>query len=186
MSINWDLVVQLGWPIVLLFIGALLNHLLEKRERIVAYLSHVSSFRLETNAPDAEPIWVYTHSVVVRNSGRKAATNVRLGHNVLPNVNVTPDIQYEMRELPSGGKEIVIPNLVPKKEITISYLYYPPTTWNQINTHLETDEGPIKVVRVMPQIQAPTWVLRCIWALIIIGVISLAYAAVELVQRVAT
>lgn len=95
-------------------------------------------------------------------------------------VNISPDIQYEIKDLPAGGKEILIPKLVPKKEITISYLYYPPTTWNEINTHLESDNGPLKVVQVLLQIQPPKWVLWIIWILIIVGLISVVSGVTEL------
>jgi hypothetical protein len=213
MDINWPLVVQIGSPILTLFAGAFLNHLLERRERVIAHLGHIASFKLEgtknekredhetveddkvvatqsddlsETEPRPEDRWVYTHSVVVRNTGRKTATNVRLGHNILPNVTISPDIDYSIKELPGGGKDIVIPKLVPKKEITISYLYFPPLTWGQINTHLESDNGPIKVIKVLLQGQPPKWLLGIIWTLLIVGLIGVVYSVVEIGIAIAT
>lgn len=186
MTIDWNFFISLGWPIVLLFIGALINHLLEKRERLIAYLGHISSFKLNPAEGQNEPAWIYTHSVIVRNNGSKTAENIRLGHAYLPNVTINPDIQYKINDLPSGGKEILIPKLVPKKEITISYLYYPPTTWDKINTHLESDNGPIKVVRVLLQIQPPKWLIRMIFFLMLVGLIGVIYVVAELFIKFST
>lgn len=213
MSVNWPLVVQVGSPILALFAGALLNHLLERRERVIAHLGHISSFKLTQNEipaatvqeaqegavvasqtselqthPEETPTgsWVYTHSVIVRNTGSKTATNIRLGHNILPHVTINPDIDYSIRDLPGGGKEIVIPRLVPKKEVTVSYLYFPPITWDRINTYLETDNGPIKVVQVLLQIQPPKWLLRIIWVVLIIGLIGIAYSMAEIISALTT
>ncbi len=61
---------------------------------------------------------------------------------------VYPDIDYKIENLPGGSKDIIIPRMTPKKEITISYLYFPPTTYNQISTTVESDAGPAKIVNV--------------------------------------
>ena len=151
--------------------------MLERRPRVVSYLGHVSGVRLSR---DEGPLVVNTHSVVLRNAGRKTAKNVRLGHQVLPDFQVFPDIEYSVHDLPGGQKEIVIPSLIPKKEVTVTYLYFPPLTWEQINTHLETDDGPVKVIRVLPTIQFPRWVYAILWALIIYGFIALVYTLWEL------
>lgn len=146
MSIDWQLAASVGMPIITFFVGALLNHLLESRPKLVSHLGFISSHRLEPNADGSPGAIVNTHSVVIRNMGRKAAINVRLGHNFLPNVNVYPDVEYEIRDLPGGGKELVFPTLVPKKEVSVNYLYFAPDTWERINTYVESDTGPAKVV----------------------------------------
>ena len=171
-SIDWQVITNIAMPIIALFVGAGIDRVLERRARVVSYLGHVSGIRLTR---DEGPIVVNTHSVVLRNAGRKTATNVRLGHQVLPDFQLFPDIEYSVRELPGGQKEIVIPSLIPKKEVTVTYLYFPPLTWDQINTHLETDDGPIKVIRVLPTIQLPRWLQVVLWGLIIYGAIALIY-----------
>lgn len=170
--IDWSVVATIAAPIIALFIGAALDRYLERRARVVSYLGHASGIRL--TRPEG-PVVVNTHSIVVRNSGGRAATNVRLGHSVLPDFQIFPDIDYSIRDLPGGQKEIFIPTLVPKKEITVTYLYFPPLTWNQVNTHLESDDGPVRVLRVLPTVQLPKWAIIILWALIVYGAIALLY-----------
>jgi hypothetical protein len=171
-TIEWPVVATIAAPIIALFVGAALNRFLERRPRVISYLGHVSGIRL-TRPQDS--VVVNTHSVVLRNAGRRAATNVRLGHAVLPDFQVFPDIDYTVRDLPGGEKEIVIPTLVPKKEVTVTYLYFPPLTWSQVNTHLESDDGPVRVIRVLPTLQLPKWAIVVLWGLIVYGVIALLY-----------
>jgi hypothetical protein len=186
MSIDWNLAIAVGMPIVTLFFGALINHLLESRPRLISHLGFISSHRLEPQADGSAGAIVNTDSVIIRNTGRKAATNVRLGHNFLPNVNVYPDVAYEIRDLPGGGKEIVFPTLVPKKEVSINYLYFAPDTWERVNTHIESDAGPAKVVNVLLQPQVKPWLLRTIWAFIVTGVITALYLLFEAMRWLAT
>jgi hypothetical protein len=181
MTTDWNIVATIASPIIALFIGAFLNHLVENRPKLISYLGHVSGIRITR-----EPlIHVNTHSLVLRNAGRKTANNVRLGHATLPDFQIFPDIEYEVKELPGGQKEIVIPKLVPKKQVTITYLYFPPLTWNQINSHLESDEGPVKVLNVLPTVQLPKWLITILWILIGYGVIGVAYTGYELLKWLA-
>jgi hypothetical protein len=129
---------------------------------------------------------VNTHSIVIRNAGRQAATNVRLGHNFLPDINVRPDVSYDIFDLPAGGKEIVFPTLVPKKQITVNYLYFAPDTWDKVNTHVESDHGPANVVAVILQRQAKPWLVRVIWALVVIGCITSGYVLFSLLSWIGT
>jgi hypothetical protein len=178
MNIDWNIFLTIAMPIISIFFGALITHLFTNRERLITHYGHVSSFKVKQEEADKDDYWVYTHSVVIRNIGRKTARNVRLGHAVLPqNVRVEPDIDYIQKDLPGGGKEFVFPSLVPKKQVTISYLYFPPLTYNQINTHVESDEGPAKLVTALLQPQAPKWLVKLIWALIVIGTVALIYLA---------
>lgn len=186
MSIDWNLVAAVGMPIVTLFLGALINHLVESRPKLISHLGFISSHRLEPQADGTLGAIVNTHSVVIKNTGRKAATNVRLGHNFLPNVNVYPDVAYEIRDLPGGGKEMVFPTLVPRKEVNVNYLYFAPDTWERVNTHVESDDGPAKVVTVLLQPQPKPWLLRLVWTLIVIGAITCCYLFFTAIRSLAT
>lgn len=160
----------------------MLKNLFESKEKLIALYGHVSAFKLKADSPENNNNWVYTHSVIVKNTGRKTATNVRLGHKSLPeNIIVQPDIDYSIKDLPGGGKELIIPNLTPKKEISVSYLYFPPLTYNQINTHIESDFGPAKVVNVLLQPVIPKWISRLFLALVTLGAISAIYLATLLI-----
>ena len=178
MNVDWSVVATIASPIIALFIGAALNRAIENRPRVVCYLGHVSGISLQ----GAQPVQVNSHSVVLRNAGRKTATNLRLGHAVLPAFQIYPDIDYTVANLPGGGREIRIPNLVPKKQVTITYLYFPPLTWERVNTHLESDDGPVKVLNVLPTVQLPKWLITILWLLIGYGVIGLSYTAYEAVK----
>jgi len=180
MPIDWNVIATIASPIIALFIGAALNRAIENRPKVTSYLGHVSSIRLER---EQGPMQVNTHSVVLRNSGRKRETNIKIGHNVLPDFQVYPDIEYEVKNLPGGAKEIVIPTLVPKKQITITYLYFPPMTWEQVNTHFESDSGPLKIINVLPTVQLPKWMIRITWLLISYGVIGIIYTAYTLLAK---
>lgn len=186
MSIDWNLAAAVGMPIITLFLGALINHLVESRPKLISHLGFISSHRLQPQADGTPGAVVNTHSVIIKNTGRRAATNVRLGHSFLPNVNVYPDVAYEVRELPGGGKEIVFPTLVPKKEVSVNYLYFAPDTWERVNTHIESDDGPAKVVTVLLQPQPKPWLLKLIWALIVIGVITCGYLLFETIRWLTT
>jgi hypothetical protein len=183
MNVDWNIVLTIAMPIVSIFIGAVVTFLFTNRERLITHYGHVSSFKVKPNDPEQEEYWVYTHSVVIRNIGRKTAKNVRMGHAVLPyNINVEPDIEYTKNELPGGGVELVFPNLVPKKQVTLSYLYFPPLTYNQINTHVESDEGPAKVVNALLQPQPAKWLVIVLWFLILSGGISIIYLLYLLIR----
>ena len=181
MTVDWNIVIQIATPIIALFIGAILRNMLESREKLISYLGHVSTFRVNPTDPTQQPYSVNTHSVIIKNTGRKAATNVRLGHAVLPNMMVYPDVEYRLNQLPGGGSEILFPSIVPRKEITVSYLYFPPITWDQINTHIESDRGPAKVVNVLLQPQIKPWQIRTVWFFIICGIIGCLYSLIEAV-----
>jgi hypothetical protein len=172
MAVDWDLVAKIAGPIVGAIVGAGIKHLLDGRARVVAFLGHVAGIKLQR---DGAPLSVGSHSVVLRNAGNKAAQNVRIGHNVLPDFQVFPDTPYSVETLPSGSKEIRFSQLVPKKQVTITYLYFPPLTWEQVNTHLETDDGPIKVLNVLPTVQPSKLVASLFWTLVGIGMATVVY-----------
>lgn len=159
-------------PIITLILGAFIKHYSERRAKVLSYIGHVSSFHLKTE----EPSWVYTHSVIIRNAGRKEAKNIRLGHNILPtNFTIYPSIQYTIETNREGASEIVIPILVPKEQVTISYLYFPPLTWEKINAYAKYDEGLAKVINVIPIPQPSRWVILLVWTLMFFGASILIY-----------
>src|SRR5690606_9612987 len=107
-AINWGLVATIASPILALFVGAWFDRFLAGRPRLVSFLLHASAVTMHKAA---NPITVNTHSIVIKNPRRTDALNIRVGHNLLPDFHVYPDIQYEIVDLPGGGKEILIPRL---------------------------------------------------------------------------
>ena len=178
MSIDAETIAKAAAPLFTLVFGVILKHYTQARAKLVSFIGHVSSFTLQ----DGSHTVVHTHSVVVRNAGRKAAHNVRLSHTVLPqNVMIYPQIQYRIEGNPEGASEIVIPVLVPKEQVTISYLYFPPLTWNQINAGTKSDEGFAKILNVIPMPQPRKAIIWIILGLMFIGASFLCYWVIRLI-----
>ncbi|RPD88136.1 hypothetical protein EGK76_02910 [Luteimonas sp. 100069] len=104
---------------------------------------------------------------------------------MLPDFHIYPDIQYEIVDLPGGGKEILIPRLAPHKQITIAYLYFPPLLWHQVNTETEVDGGAAKIVNVLPTVRPPAVVRYILWFLVGCGLLAILYSLSVLAMRLA-
>jgi hypothetical protein len=173
MEIDWRAVATIAAPIIALFVGVWVNRRFESRPHLISYFSHVSAFR--TTPPESDPVFVNTHSVVIRNAGRRRATNVRLRHTVLPDFNVWPAVQHYVEDLPGGFREIVFPIIVPSEEITISYLYFAPLTYAQVNAGIKSDEGLAHQIPVLLQRQYGKLFNATVAILMLIGLISVIY-----------
>ena len=180
MGIDWGLVTKVAVPLATLLVGAILTRVLS-RAVVTTYISHVSSHRQAADA-GGQPFDVFTHSVVIKNNGWASAKNVRLTHNFLPSFSVFPDIEYQVSDLPGGGREIRFPLLVQDEQVTVSYLYFPPVTWDQINRLVKSDEGLANVIRVIPMRQYPQWFNKLVAVLLFAGTISMLYVLVVLVR----
>lgn len=179
MNIDWIVLAQVATPIIAVLIGASLNQYFRQKEKLIAFYGHIASHAVNSVIEGKEITHINTHAIIIRNNGNKAATNVRVLHNGLPDFKIYPDTDYEINELPSGGKEIVIPRIIPKKEYTISYLYYPPLTYNQISSSIESDNSLAKIVNVQLQRIFPTWVNFLVGASMLLGLILFLYMVLE-------
>ena len=176
MDIDIEIVAKILAPIITSIIVALIKHYSAGRAHVVSFIGHISAFKLKGQTPTD----VFTHSVVVRNTGRKTAQNVRLGHDYLPdNITVHPSVQYSIEHNPEGKAEIVLPQLVPKEQVTISYLYFPPVTWNQIHAYTKSDEGYADIINVIPTAQPSILIKLIVWALMFIGSSFIIYWAIK-------
>ncbi len=173
MVVDWHLVAEVAVPILTLFLGGWVTRWFEKRPVLTSYYGHVSAFK--ATGADGNKFDVFTHSVVVRNTGRRSATNVRFRHATLPSFQIFPAIDYTLVDLPDGVRDIVIPVLLPNEEVTISYLYFPPLIFAGVNAGIRSDEGFAHQVPVLLQRQYPkTWtVIASIF--FFIGAISILY-----------
>jgi hypothetical protein len=182
-QIDWMLLATIASPLLAVLLGAWLNHIITGRPRLLSYLVHASAITTRRQPGGVEPMTVFTHSIVVRNTSRQNANNVRLGHCVLPDFTIYPSISYQVVQLPDGSMEILIPKLVRSEQVTVSYLYFPPITWDKINLYTKSDEGFAKIVSVLPTPPAPRSLVLAVWSLAFIGFCVLAYAAVRLVGQ---
>jgi hypothetical protein len=108
MPFDVDLAVKIVVPLGALALGKYLDRWLTKHPKLISYLGHTSAFRLRGDNPGT----VHTHAIVVRNVGRIAANNVRIGHIVLPeHFQLFPSIQHTVER--GEIAEIIIPKLVP-------------------------------------------------------------------------
>jgi hypothetical protein len=178
--VDWAILMGVAGPVLGAAAGVIVTRALERRPRLITYYGHVSSFKSE--APEG-PVQLHTHDVVVRNSGGRTASNVRLGHFQLPDFQVNPSLDYQILDLPDGSQEILFPKLVPGEQVVVSYLYFPPTTWNQVNAYVKSDEGLAKVIPVLLQQQFPTWITGGFLALCLVGLITTLYWAVQFLTR---
>ena len=145
---------------------------------MLSHWGHVSSFN--HRGEDGHNIIVNTHSVVIRNAGRRAATNVRLSHIHLPSFKIWPPVQHKLEDVPNSGPDIVIPIVLPNQHLTISYLYFPPITYAQINDGVKCDEGFATQIPVLLQRQYPGWFNYTAGTLMIVGMSVLVYGLFEL------
>lgn len=173
---DWSLFVEIAKPLLSGGAGLILGRAIERRPRLVTFYSHVSSFNIQGPTPGI----VNTHAIIVRNTGRKSCVNVRVSHEVVvPNLTVYPSVSFTRNPLPGGGEELLFPVLVPDEQVTISYLYFPPLTWNQIRTFVRSDEGLAKVLNVLPTPQLPPWARRIVIGILYFGLASLIYFLAE-------
>ena len=151
---------------------------LTKKPNLVSYLGHASSFSVRGPNPGV----VHAHAIVVANTGREAASNVRIGHHVMPeHYQLNPQVQHEEKREPNNSGEILIQKLVPGEQVTIFYLYFPPLLCSQIHSYTKSDEGFAKILHVLPTPQLPKPVQIGLRGLIGVGTLTLAYLATQLV-----
>ena len=181
--------VALAWSVaekvLLVVVGVLAARFVERRPRLNVYYGHVGVFQIPSTTPGGGLLGIHTHTVVLRNAGRLPAHNVRVPHRgslEAHNIHVSVDtgVNHTSNILPGGEEEIVFPTLVPGQQVTLSYLYFPPITWNEINLPISSDEGMAKQVNVLPTVQLPRWLRGILWGLIVVGTATLLYGLLEL------
>ncbi len=176
--VDWQILTNIAAPMLALVFGVWINRRFENRPVLLSHWGHVSSFNYQQG--DGTTGVVNTHSVVIRNAGRRAATNVRLSHNVLPaNFNIWPAAEYQVKDVPNSGADIVIPKLVPGQHLTISYLYFPPVTYADVNANVRSDEGFATPIPVLLQREHSKWCKVVVGTLMILGTVSLIYGLFE-------
>ena len=172
--IDWLLVGKIAGPVALLIIGALINRWFERKAILYSYFVHTSAVRFTPQTPDAQPSMVHTHAVALKNQGKLAATNVRLHHLVLPDFTIFPSTPHTVETL-ADGKDIVIAKILPKEYVQITYLYFPPLVYTQINAGIKSDQGFARQINALMQRQYPQWVLVIVQIVFVVGAITLLY-----------
>ena len=167
-----DVIAKLLAPVSTAIVGFLIKEYFEARPRLITYLVHASAIPLH----DDKNTNVNTHSIVVRNAGKKTAHNVRIGHNYLPpSFQLYPQLTHEISRGENGTAEILIPTLVPDEQVNISYLYFPPDTWHKVHSYCKSDEVSAKYVNVVPSQQLNKFQTFVLWLLLFIGASTVVY-----------
>jgi hypothetical protein len=174
-NIDYNLVWNIAVVFISPFIYFAINNFLDSRKKLISHYGHIGVFKLHNGDN------VFTHSVVIRNNSHKPITGIRLWHNVLPeSVDVYPkNIEYSKTD-----KEIIIPKLVGKEEITFSYLYFPPITYDQINKSIKSDSGFVKHIETIIVPKVPKWLIFTIYFLMTIGLITTIYFFFQLLKTI--
>lgn len=179
MPIDWSVAATIAAPTIALFVGAAIDRFIERKPKLIAYFTHASAFNLTGD----NPVTVHTHGIVIKNIGRKSATDIRIRHNFLPkDFYVHPVVEYQVQNLPSRGVEIVFPALVQNEQVSISYLYFPPVVYSQIHAGVRHSDGFATEVTVLPTPQYPAWLLRGFRLVLVLGVIAFFYLTFEIVR----
>lgn len=208
-EIDPEAVLKLLAPIVVALLGAWAKRHFEGHAKLVTYLVHAASNPLPPPSqqppppqlpsqpvaqqtapvpPVPAPIGpppitaVNTHAVVVRNVGKKTANNVRIDHAVFPlSFGVHPPIRHTVTRQ-GDGAEVLFPVLVPGEQVTISYLYFPPLTWDRINGWVKCDEGMARAINVIPSTPPPRGVRWVLNAFTFVGASALLYWIFKLIR----
>jgi NTP pyrophosphatase (non-canonical NTP hydrolase) len=155
--VNWEIAATTAAPVVALFVGSALDRKLERRPRLISFLSHATAVRV--NPPEGPPFNINSHSVVARNAGHLSATNVRLGRNHLPtDFSVWPAAEHGVRGREDDTAEIVFPTLVPNEQIVVTYLYVSTISFNQINSYTKCNQGYAHVVTALTAPMQKPWI----------------------------
>ena len=169
---EFDTFAKLLAPAITAIVVFLLKKYFDAKPNLITYMVHASAIPLHDEKNNS----VNTHSIVVRNSGKKTAHDVRIGHNYLPpSFQLFPLLNHELIKMEGDAAEILIPTLVPNEQITITYLYFPPITWHQINSYCKSDEMNAKYINVIPTQQPSRPVLALLWILLFIGTSTVVY-----------
>lgn len=178
MSIDWVAVATIAAPIIALLVAAWLDG---RRTRLIAYYSHIAGIA-GTIPGTTQAVHVNTHTVVFRNAGRQAATNIRLHHLNLPLFSIWPQVPHTVETLPNNTQDIVIPVLIPREQLTISYLYAPTLTFDQVNQGTKSDQGFAHWFPVNVQRQFPRWFNNVARVILLTGVGTVAYFLYRIVR----
>lgn len=172
-AMDLDAYIKLASPVVAIALYVA-GRLFQDKSKVISWMDLGASFTL--GDPDADGSRLHTHRIVLKNTGRGSAKNLRLGHLYFPEkIDVTPAVQYTITKNPDGHVELLFPTLVPGESITVSYLYFAPRIAAEINTYAKSDEGAVRIVTALPTPLPSMKVVRLLQFLAFTGACFLIY-----------
>jgi hypothetical protein len=172
---DWKAAVTIAGWVIPGIVGVIAGRALERRPKLLSYFQGSGAVTLQSTPPQT----IHMHTVVVRNIGSRAANNLRITHTFLPAFSIFPPMQHHVDTLPSGERQIVIPLLQPKSQVTINYVYFPPLLWNQIHAGITSDEGSPRAVDMLVNPRPSRTVLITFFGLAALGLIAALYLLYE-------
>lgn len=185
-SVDADSLVKVLSAVVTALVGFAWKRYMEARPKVVQFFVHSGAVSIPAASPaPGQPTptagIVHTHALVIRNTGAKSATNLRVGHHRLPPFSIAPPVKYT-----TNGTEILIPNLVPGEALTLTYVYGPDLTWDQVHAYTKTDEMLVQHLRVQPQPMPSKSVLIFVGILMFTGAATIVYGLLRLLYEFLT
>src|SRR5262249_36713348 len=96
MTMDWSALIKAVWSVALLVIGAGLQKLLERKPHVTYYVGPWSAF------VGSSPTTFHTHWIVIKNLGKKSATDVRVRHELRTETfYVIPQIPHSDPDMPA-------------------------------------------------------------------------------------
>lgn len=189
----WNVVspyqVQL-WSLATVLFAATVNRITRLRPRIYYSIHHSSSIlvnepRLDGDGNVISPNQiVHMASIVVENGGIATAKSLEIAFAFKPRImNVSPRRGYSESASPLGSHSIKFDSLAPREQTKIDIM--------SINedlpmlTAVRSDECQGKHILMAPQRIWPSWFIRCIGTVMLIGAISSVYLLIRLIQTIA-
>ena len=173
MSADLEIFLKIAAPLLAALSGWVINRYFAEKPKLYTHILHADAIVL----PGEPTVQVNVHVVVVRNAGKKAAQNVRVGHHELPRgFKLQPPLAFEIIRPPVGtSAEILIPSLAPGEQVSITYLYFPPMTWQNVSSYAKSDDGLAKHVAMISNPKPGKAVLFIVFALMFLGASTAIY-----------
>lgn len=166
--------------VITLAIGVIIGKILERRSRLVYYLTDIAMFKITELDPSLE---LYFHSLVIRNNGKKEAQDIEICHgfhakyyNIYPNKTIT----WKKSESPDNPI-MLIDNLAPKEMVTITYLERYPHSLDLLYQYIKSKEGLARKISVAPLRILPKPINYIIMGFLIWGLFCLVYFLYKLI-----
>lgn len=182
MPIDIDALLKLAAPVVVALIGVIAKQF-DARPKLIFYYVHSGALPIPPNGENPNPGNLHTHTIVVRNNGRKSAINVRIDHQIFPlTYRLDPPVFHTVQYGAAPSAEINIPVLVPGEQVSVSYLYLPPLTVDQIGAWVKSNEGMARRVNVIPSSLPRKPVRVLLWSLAFVGASTIVYWLFKVAQ----
>jgi len=161
-------------PVVAAVVGYFAKRALDRAPRVVAFMAASNSVTLGKGKPNE--VTIHSHVLVIRNDGALAARDVRITHDFFPpDISVYPGVEHTLVVNPQGLTELQVPLLAPGQQLAISYMYFPPLTWAQINCDVYSETGRAERVALLPRPKPATWILVTRYFLMFAGAWAVVY-----------